>query len=108
MTPGGIAVIGGFVHRGAGVPELQGRYVFGDFSKSFRQASGSPFVAAPRGGGPWPAQPLATTSATGQLDDFVKGFGQDAAGEVYVLVSDVLGPTGNTGRVYRLARAGAR
>lgn len=59
--------------------------------------------------GDLPTQPLATAStATGQLDGFLKGFGQDAAGEVYVMVSHVAGPTGATGGVYRLARGGGR
>jgi hypothetical protein len=35
----------------------------------------------------------------------VKGFGQDRAGEVYVTTSQVLGPTGTTGRVLRIRPA---
>jgi hypothetical protein len=38
----------------------------------------------------------------GQLGAYVKGFGQDRAGEVYVTTAQVLGPTGTTGRVMRL------
>jgi hypothetical protein len=36
----------------------------------------------------------------------VLGFGQDHNGEVYVLTSDTVGPTGENGRVYRLTRPG--
>jgi ABC-type taurine transport system ATPase subunit len=32
----------------------------------------------------------------------IKGFGQDNAGEVYVTTTNVLGPTGTTGVVFRL------
>ena len=39
----------------------------------------------------------------GALGHYLHGFGQDLTGEVYVLTTDNLGPTGNTGRVYRLA-----
>ena len=39
----------------------------------------------------------------GALGHFVHGFGQDLDGEVYVLTTDNRGPTGSTGRVYRLA-----
>ena len=105
----GIAVVGGYVYRGSALAELRGRYVFGDFAQAFNRASGSLYVATPQGSGLWQVQPLVTGGdAAGRVDDFVKGFGQDAAGEVYVLVSDVLGPSGATGRVYRLDRAGAR
>jgi hypothetical protein len=37
----------------------------------------------------------------------VLGFGQDLAGEMYVLTTDEPGPSGATGRVYRLVRPGA-
>ena len=36
------------------------------------------------------------------MGDYLLGFGQDADGELYVLVSDNAGPTGTTGRVYQL------
>jgi hypothetical protein len=36
------------------------------------------------------------------LGAYLLGFGQDDLGDVYVLVSEEPGPTGRTGRVYRL------
>ena len=33
---------------------------------------------------------------------FVKGFGQDQKGEVYVMASKVLGPSGTTGTVFKI------
>jgi hypothetical protein len=33
--PTGVAVTGGFVYRGAAIPGLVGRYVFGDYSSGF-------------------------------------------------------------------------
>ncbi|ACE83655.1 putative lipoprotein [Cellvibrio japonicus Ueda107] len=33
-SDGWVAVIGGYVYRGAAMPELQGRYIFGDFIRS--------------------------------------------------------------------------
>ena len=44
------------------------------------------------------------TSPSGRLDHYLLGFGQDPAGEMYVLTSDEQGPRGTTGRVYRLVR----
>jgi hypothetical protein len=34
----------------------------------------------------------------------VLGFGQDLAGEMYLLTTDQTGPAGTTGKVYRLVR----
>ena len=34
---------------------------------------------------------------------FLKGFGQDLKGEIYIAGSTQLGPTGNTGKIYKLA-----
>jgi len=39
----GIAIVGGFVYRGSLLPQLQGKYVFGDFSRSFGAPSGRLF-----------------------------------------------------------------
>jgi hypothetical protein len=38
----------------------------------------------------------------GELGEYLLGFGQDNAGEVYVLTSGMTGPSGNTGQVFRL------
>ena len=37
-----------------------------------------------------------------QLDEFVLAFGEDAAGELYVLTTEQAGPQGDTGKVYRI------
>jgi glucose/arabinose dehydrogenase len=94
----GIAVIGGFVYRGTAIPELDGRYVFGDFSTSF----GSPL------GRLWYVDAgnqileLMIGEADLPLGLFVKGFGQDSDGEVYVCASTELAPVGSTGVVLKL------
>lgn len=43
-----------------------------------------------------------TGRENGNLGAFLLSFGQDADGEIYVLTSDTTGPTGDSGRVYRL------
>ena len=86
----GISICGGFVYRGDRIPELKGKYVFGDFSRSFSTPSGRLFYAD-----------LATAeirefilgTEDAPLDFFVKGMGIDADGEIYVLASKVLGPS---------------
>lgn len=94
----GIAIIGGFVYHGSLLPQLQGKYVFGDFSTSF---------GAPGG------RLLYADLSTGQISEFLnglkgksplflKGFGEDVNGELFVSGSSILGPSGTAGIVYAL------
>ena len=80
--PGGLAVIGGFVYRGNALPELQGRYIFGDLD-----------------GGGGIGRMLYTNPADAALNAFdlkivgsfakpsvrLHGVAQDGAGELYFL-----------------------
>ena len=105
--PGGLGatVIGGHVYRGRALPQFSGRYVFGDWSREFEEPDGSLFVAQPRKKGLWHMEQLRiATSPTGRVGHYVLGFGQDLAGEMYVLTTDQTGPAGTTGKVYRLVR----
>jgi glucose/arabinose dehydrogenase len=43
----GTSVIGGHVYRGNAIPELQGKFVFGDWTANRDMAAGALFVAAP-------------------------------------------------------------
>lgn len=94
----GIAAIGGFVYRGSAIPELIGQYVFGDFSQDFGP-TGRLFYADLDTG---LIQELIIGLDDRELGLFVKGFGQDANGELYLLASTVLGPGGSTGVVLQL------
>jgi glucose/arabinose dehydrogenase len=102
----GTAVIGGFVYRGSEVLGLHGLYVFGDFSRSFQAPDGTAFFAVPRGSGGtrlWDIERLPFGDRSeGRIGHYLKGFGEDAEGELYFLTSDRTGPTGVTGRVYKL------
>ncbi|HUG87414.1 MAG TPA: PQQ-dependent sugar dehydrogenase [Actinomycetota bacterium] len=109
--PGGIGlvVVGGFVYRSSTLPQLRGRYVFGDWSTSFGNPDGTLLVAKSRMKGLWQIQELrVATSPTGRLDHFLLGFGQDMAGDVYVLGTERTGPTGATGKVWKLVRPSGR
>lgn len=95
----GIAVIGGFVYRGSAVPELYGKYIFGDLAQGFSDPSGRLFVGDLTTG--------EIHELTIGLDDrnlglFLKGFGQDANGELYVLGATTIGPAGDTGIIYKI------
>jgi glucose/arabinose dehydrogenase len=111
-SPGGglgLSVIGGFVYRGRAVPQLRGRYVFGDWSRGFGTPYGSLLAAKPRQKGLWQIHELliAPPDDDGRLGHFVLAFGEDAAGELYVLTTDTVGPTGETGRVYQIVAPGS-
>jgi len=71
----GCSISGGFVYRGAAIPALQGHYFYADycrsFVRSFRFQDGQAMEAQQ-----WPA--LAPSG-------HVTSFGQDAAGELYIL-----------------------
>lgn len=95
----GIAVVGGYVYYGTEVPELWGRYVFGDFSLSFSTPEGRLFEADLFTGEIRVPQ---VASVGDPLGLFVKGFGQDAEGEVYLLASTAGGPSGETGVVLKI------
>ena len=101
----GHAIVGGHVYRGTELRQFSGDYIFGDYSREEEEPDGSLLVAKPRKTALWKVQQLqVATSPTRRLGHYVLGFGQDLAGEMYVLTSDEGGPTGTSGRVYRLVR----
>ena len=110
FTPDGVAVgvvvIGGYVYRGSQIPEFNGSYLFGDFSTEFGNNDGTLFVANEAANGSWAMRELDMAGrANGRLGTFLLGFGQDAAGEVYVLTTENLAPEGATGQVHRIVPA---
>ena len=104
----GLAIIGGFVYRGSEVPDLRGRYVFGDWSADWQTEQplprGSLLVSDPRpmDAGPWAWRRLTLEEG---LNRFVTGIGEDATGELYVMTRGLTGPFGLSGAVYRIAPA---
>jgi glucose/arabinose dehydrogenase len=80
----GCSVTGGYVYRGAAIPALQGHYLYGDFCggfvRSFRVQGGA---AADEFD--WPTLRPGGT---------ITSFGEDAAGELYVLIAE--------GRVFKI------
>jgi hypothetical protein len=99
----GISITGGFVYRGTAMPELIGKYIFGDLAliPSPVRVNGRLFYA---------------DLQTGQMNAFtlpqfgseilpsgltVHGFGQNADGELYALATNT-SANGTGGVVYRL------
>src|SRR6185436_9513651 len=95
----GISVTGGFVYRGSAIPELYGKYVFGDLALR---------VAPPRVDG----RVFYTDLTSGEILEFrlpffvdeklpngltVHGFGQDGNGELYAMTTNT--PANGTGGI---------
>lgn len=96
----GTSIIGGFVYHGALLPDLAGKYVFGDFSRASFSKPGRLFYADLASG--LINEFIIGNGSGTSLDFFVKGIGEDGDGEIYVLGGKALGPSGTTGVAYRL------
>jgi glucose/arabinose dehydrogenase len=79
----GCSVTGGYVYRGQAFPGLRGIYIFGDY------CSGRLWGLVRDGSGQWQA------AQVGQVEGLLTSFGEDEAGELYVV--DMSG-----GSLYRL------
>jgi glucose/arabinose dehydrogenase len=97
-----IAIVGGNVYRGSAIPNYDGKYIFGSLSGGGGVASGKMYLAKPTNAGLWLFNTIPLKSFPNDLGQYLKGFGQDAKGEIYVTTSTRLGPAGNTGKVYKL------
>lgn len=101
--PLGSAIVGGEVYRGELLSELEGGFVFADYSANPNEPSGQVFLARPTEniGALWNIEPVL------QLEARAQGMGMDNEGELYVLTRESFGPTGDTGKVFKLVPASA-
>ncbi len=99
----GISVTGGYVYRGSHAP-WRGRYIFGDWSKSFGEMNGQIFIATKGADGKWSMDVAEVVNMKGKLP-YVLAFAQDSAGEVYALTSITTGPNGSLDTIYRILPA---
>lgn len=102
----GISITGGFVYRGSAIPELYGKYIFGDLAIRNQQGVGR------IDGRLFYADLVTGLIAEFQIPQFandqlpnqvtVHGFGQDGHGELYALVTNT--PANGTGGIiYKFA-----
>lgn len=101
---GGMAttIIGGNVYRGKDLPAYDGKYIFGIYSQPGSTPNGQIFVANAATSGLWSFEKIALKSAPNDLGYYLKGFGQDESGELYLAVSTTAGPSGATGKVFKM------
>jgi glucose/arabinose dehydrogenase len=92
----GLAIIGGFVYEGQLIPELEGRYVFGEFAQTFK-SDGRLFYLDE-------SDQILEFQLKGmkELGLSLLGFGQDGSGELYVLANSTGTPFGATGVVLKI------
>jgi glucose/arabinose dehydrogenase len=94
----GVAIIGGYVYRGTQIPDLEGRYVFGELG-SFGAPTGRLLYLD--------ASDQILELRIGMTDQplglWVKGFAEDHTGELYVLASGSLIPFGTEGKVLKIS-----
>jgi glucose/arabinose dehydrogenase len=101
----GISITGGYFYEGP-IEEIRGKYVFGDWSKSFTEPQGRLFAASPPdGGGMWEMEALNPVGEDGtELGAFLTAFGMGRGGELYICTSQNNTPHGENGAVHRFQR----
>jgi glucose/arabinose dehydrogenase len=100
-------IIGGYVYRGDKIRGWNGKYIFGTFSQTPTTTDGELFMATPAGSS-WPYEEVSLQSHPDDVGYYLRGFGQDNEGEVYLAVSSMLGPQGTTGKVFKLVPVKAK
>ncbi|MGA2912360.1 MAG: PQQ-dependent sugar dehydrogenase [Methanoregula sp.] len=118
----GNVVIGGYIYRGAAMPDLAGKYIFGEWSSGFSSGDGTLLVSTPpdsyniqlypsvvdnitpSDNRMWTMQELRiANNPDGRIHTFVRGFGEDENHELYVLTSMKSGPDPvATGQIWKL------
>jgi glucose/arabinose dehydrogenase/plastocyanin len=92
----GLAIVSGYMYRGSKVPGMLGRYVTGDWG-SFGTPSGRLYYLD---GSELKEFRIGLNDRS--LGIWIKGFGEDTEGEIYVCGSTTLGPSGTTGVIYKI------
>ncbi|OIB56269.1 PQQ-dependent sugar dehydrogenase [Natrialba sp. SSL1] len=123
-NPVGIVITGGHTYEADAIEELQGAYIFGDWTSDQGriQPRGRVFAAHPEdvpdvseeraefGGRPrddlWEMEEVLFGEDGGPLNHFVRQFGRGEDGEVYVLANQEGVPEGDTGVVLELVPEG--
>ncbi|MFB6166185.1 MAG: sorbosone dehydrogenase family protein [Haloarculaceae archaeon] len=104
----GSAVVGGAVCEDGAIPDLEGAYVFGDWTTTQDRPAGRLWAARPPAGERerWAMEELVVANTeTGRPNRTVLGITRDAAGDLYLLSSETHVPKGSSGAVHRITAA---
>jgi len=99
----GISNTGGYVYRGSHA-DWDGKYIFGDWSKSFAAMDGQIFIGTEADDGTWSMEVANVTNMDGNTP-YILAFAQDSDGEVYALTSITTGPNGTLDTIYKITPA---
>ncbi len=95
----GRSICGGYVYRGEEITELQGKYVFADWSTGFFVPNGKLYYLEESDFGEWTRFNIGPKESFNQ---FILSLGEDQNGELYILSKSNLGPSGDSGGVYKI------
>jgi glucose/arabinose dehydrogenase len=101
----GVTITGGYVYRGKAFPELVGKYIFADWSRSMAIPDGTLLVATipSEPSARWTVQPLALKEfPNGRIKSYIWAFGEDQDGELYVLANGINSVTNPRGKLFKL------
>jgi glucose/arabinose dehydrogenase len=103
----GIVVVGGRMYHANTLPDLTGYLIFADYAASRDNPTGVLFWAEPSATGDlWEWGELQVAGMeNNRVGAYILAIAQDQAGEIYVLTKENSGPTGNTGKVWKLVPA---
>lgn len=97
----GLVSIGGYVYTANTAPELSGKYLFGVLTADPGAGNGAIF-AANMTGNDWDYEKLGISNMPdNEIGQYVLAFGQDSAGDVYVLTT---GTESGSGKVYKIGQ----
>jgi glucose/arabinose dehydrogenase len=106
----GLSVTGGHVYRGSAIPELQGVYLFGDWSDDFATPHGTLLALEEAAPGNFVLSKVDLVGGN-PVNNYLPAFGKDEDGEIYVATKRVGAPAGldpvtgrPTGSLFRIAR----
>jgi glucose/arabinose dehydrogenase len=103
----GLSVTGGVVYRGNDFPSLQGKYLFGDWSREFSSANGTLLGLEETTPGEFDLSVL-NVEGGNPIGRFIQAFGLDERGEAYVATRTTLAPSARdsnglpTGAIFRI------
>jgi len=89
----GKSVIGGYVYRGTKSADMEGKYIFGDWTGKFFMLTQQPSTLE------WNRYQLTLKDFSG--DFYINSFGEDESGELYVMGQSSVGPK-KAGKVYQV------
>lgn len=102
----GRSILGGYVYRGAAIPELNGRYLFLDWIANVEREGRKVYYADTRQSTDalWEFVPVPLSLADGGDAPafYTLSFGEDGENELYLLTADVYNPVGTSGKIYKI------